>query len=112
MWTSLRQTARTTVPSREVSSPYLNFRTTGTVMRGDGRGATLEALPIPLGSIITLFSPPAFAGPGAIPLIGKLPDPAAPAIRAACANEAAAPLFDEGVCITEADLGLSSRRHH
>ena len=58
-------------------------------MRGDGRGATLEALPIPLGSIITLFSPPAFAGPGAIPLIGKLPDPAAPAIRAACANEAA-----------------------
>ena len=23
-----------------------------------------------------------------------------------------APLFDESVCTTEADLGLSSRRHH
>jgi len=58
-------------------------------MRGGGRGATLEALPIPLGSTITLFIPPAFAGPGAIPLIGTLPDPAAPAVRVACANEAA-----------------------
>jgi len=61
---------------------------TGTVMRGDGSGAILEALPIPLGSTIELFNPPTFAGPGAIPLIGTLPDPAAPAIRAACANEA------------------------
>jgi hypothetical protein len=58
-------------------------------MRGDGSGATLDALPIPLGSTITLFIPPAFAGPGAIPLIGRFPDPAAPAIREACANEAA-----------------------
>ena len=58
-------------------------------MRGDGSGATLDALPIPLGSTITLFIPPAFAGPGAIPLIGTLPDPAAPAIRDACAKEAA-----------------------
>ncbi len=59
------------------------------VIRGAGSGATLDALPIPLGSTITLFIPPAFAGPGAIPLIGTLPDPAAPAIRAACPNEAA-----------------------
>ena len=58
-------------------------------MRGDGRGATLEALPIPLGSIITLFSPPAFAGPGAIPLIGTFPAAGDPALRANCAYEAA-----------------------
>jgi len=56
-------------------------------MRGAGSGAILEALPIPLGSTNELFNPPTFAGPGAMPLIGKLPDPTAPAIRAACANE-------------------------
>src|SRR3979490_140834 len=55
-------------------------------MRGGGSGATLEALPTPLGSTITLFMPPAFAGPGAIPLIGTFPVAAAPALRA---NEAA-----------------------
>ena len=102
-------------------------------MRGGGSGATLEALPTPLGSTITLFIPPAFAGPGATPLIGTLPDPAAPAVRAACANEAAGAARDSnntkaifaGVLdmtklhcltrafgITEADLGLSSRGHH
>jgi hypothetical protein len=55
-------------------------------MCGPGSGATLEALPMPLGSTITLFIPPAFAGPGAIPLIGTFPDPAPPADLA---NEAA-----------------------
>src|SRR5712671_6547903 len=58
-------------------------------MRGGGSGATLDALPIPLGSTITLFIPPAFAGPGGIPPIARFPDPTAPAVRAACANEAA-----------------------
>jgi hypothetical protein len=58
----------------------------GTLMRGGGMGAILEALPIPLGSTVTLFIPPALAGPGAMPLIGTFPDPASPAIRA---NEAA-----------------------
>jgi hypothetical protein len=58
-------------------------------MRGGGSGATLEALPIPLGSTTTLFIPPAFAGPGAIPLIGTFPAAAEPALRANCANEAA-----------------------
>src|SRR5437879_3921289 len=85
---SLRKTAGTTARSHEVTSPYLNFGTTGTVMRGAGSGATLDALPIPLGSTITLFEPPAFAGPDAIPLIGTFPDPAPPALRATCANEA------------------------
>ena len=51
-------------------------------MCGGGSGATLEALPIPLGSIVTLFNPPAFAGPDGIPLIAKFPVPAAPAFRA------------------------------
>jgi hypothetical protein len=77
------------VRRRAVSSPYLNCGTTGMVMRGGGSGAILDALPIPLGSTVTLFRPPMFAGPGGMPLIGILPDPTAPAVRAACANEAA-----------------------
>jgi hypothetical protein len=64
----------------------LNFGTTGTVMRGCGSGTTLAALAMPLGSTIALFNPPAFAGPGAMPLIGTFPIPASPAVRA---NEAA-----------------------
>jgi hypothetical protein len=55
-------------------------------MRGGGIGATLLALPTPLGSTVTLFIPPAFAGPDGIPLIGTFPIPASPA---ALANEAA-----------------------
>jgi hypothetical protein len=55
-------------------------------MRGGGIGATLLALPMPLGSTIALFIPPAFAGPAEIPLIGTFPIPASPAILA---NEAA-----------------------
>jgi hypothetical protein len=57
-------------------------------MRGGG-AATLEAFPIPLGSTATLFIPPAFAGPRAIPLIGTFPVPAEPGLRANRANEAA-----------------------
>jgi hypothetical protein len=41
---------------------------------------------MPLGSTATLFIPPAFAGPGAIPLMGTFPIPASPAARV---NEAA-----------------------
>jgi len=55
-------------------------------MCGGGGGAILAALPMPLGSTATLFIPPAFAGPGAIPLIGTFPIPGSPAILA---NEAA-----------------------
>ena len=54
-------------------------------MCGGGSGAILEALPIPLGSAIALLIPPRLAGPGGIPLIGKFPAPASPAI---IANEA------------------------
>jgi hypothetical protein len=57
-------------------------------MRGGGSGAILfpEAFPTPLGSTTTLFLPPAFPGPGGIPLIGTFPVAGSPAIRA---NEAA-----------------------
>jgi hypothetical protein len=54
-------------------------------MRGDGNEGILDALPIPLGSTLMLLRPPTLAGPAGMPLIGTLPDPAAPAIRA---NEA------------------------
>src|SRR5258708_3298493 len=54
---------------------YLNFGICGTDMRGGGSGAILASFPIPLGSTVVFFSPPAFAGPGAIPLIGTFPDP-------------------------------------
>src|ERR1700710_1457634 len=55
-------------------------------MRGGGIGATLLALPMPLGSTVTLFIPPALAGPAGIPLMGTFPVPPSPAILA---NEAA-----------------------
>jgi hypothetical protein len=55
---------------------YLNFGITGALMRGGGSGAILEALPMPLGSTVALFMPPAFPGPGGMPLIGTFPDPA------------------------------------
>lgn len=58
-------------------------------MFGDGSGGILEALPMPLGSTVTLFNPPTFAGPGAIPLMGTLPVPAAPAIAASDAVDVA-----------------------
>ncbi len=74
----------------EVANPvrnHLNFGITGTLMRGGA--ATLAALPTPLGSTVTLFIPPAFAGPCAIPLIGTFPAAAEPALRANCAKDAA-----------------------
>jgi hypothetical protein len=58
-------------------------------MCGCGSGAILEAFPIPLGSTATLFNPPAFAGPRAIPLMGTFPVAAEPGLRANCAYEAA-----------------------
>jgi hypothetical protein len=74
---------------------HLNCGIAGAVMLGCGSGASLEAFPTPLGSTTTLFIPPAFAGPRAIPLIGTFPVAAEPAGRAnpaeppCCANEAA-----------------------
>src|ERR1700739_842381 len=55
-------------------------------MCGCGSGANLAALPIPLGSTLTLLRPPMLAGPGGMPLMATLPAPASPAVRA---NEAA-----------------------
>jgi hypothetical protein len=99
-------------------------------MRGGGGAAILEAFPIPLGSTVTLFIPPAFAGPGAMPLMGTFPMPAPPADRA---NEAAgvartrknakvifAEVFDKAKLhsgslerrMREADVGSPIRPHH
>src|SRR6266850_1159987 len=61
---------------------HLNCGIVGAAMCGCGSGAILEALPTPLGSTTTLFIPPAFAGPRAIPLIGTFPVAAEPAGRA------------------------------
>jgi hypothetical protein len=126
----LPKTADTTVRSR---LPHLNFGITGADMRGGGGAATLEAFPIPLGSTATLFIPPAFAGPGAIPLIGTFPVPAEPGLRANCANEAAGvarttnrakAIFTEVFGMGKlhyysperrmhgADVGFAIRRHH
>src|SRR5260370_27217590 len=83
---------RPTIRRREVAIGFrnhLNFGITGTLMRGGGGAATRAALPTPLGSTTTLFIPPAFAGPGAIPLIGTFPAAGDPALRANCAYEAA-----------------------
>jgi hypothetical protein len=95
-------------------------------MRGGGSVAILEALPMPLGSTIALFMPPAFAGPGAMPLIGTFPEPASPAIFAndavgeanitRIAKAIFVELFDMGELryeslerrMREADLGLQS----
>src|SRR5882757_11456446 len=66
----------------EHSSHQLNCGIVGAAMFGCGSGAILEALPTPLGSTATLFSPPAFAGPRAIPLIGTFPIAPEPAGRA------------------------------
>jgi hypothetical protein len=55
-------------------------------MGGGGIRAALLALPMPLGSTVALFIPPAFAGPCEMPLIGTFPIPASPA---ALAKEAA-----------------------
>jgi hypothetical protein len=54
----------------------------GAAMFGCGSRAILEALPTPLGSTAALFSPPALAGPRAIPLIGTFPIAPEPAGRA------------------------------
>jgi len=56
---------------------------TGTAMRGDGSGAILEALPIPLDRPSNCH-PPTFAGPGAIPLIGHCRIPRGLRSGAAC----------------------------
>jgi hypothetical protein len=42
--------------------------TTGADMLGEGGGGILAALPMPLGSLIELFNPPALPGPRGIPL--------------------------------------------
>jgi hypothetical protein len=78
-------------------------RPVGLVLGGSG-GATLDALPMPLGSLSELLPPPTLPGPDGMPLTPVVPAPAEPAFGvptalpdpaavppapAVCANDAA-----------------------
>jgi len=65
----------------------------GAVMVGCVSVVILAPSRMPLGSTVVLCSPPAFAGPRGIPLIGTFPEPAEPAGRenAAIAEKPACP---------------------
>jgi hypothetical protein len=70
-----------------IRSFYLNCGIAGTVMRGGGIGATLEAFPLPLGSTDIFSNAPRVAAFGrAPPTAAECPIPAEPPPRA---NEAA-----------------------
>src|ERR1700687_3844551 len=99
---ALPRTVATTGRRREPRSNHLHFGITATLMCGGGGAAALAALPNPLGSTVTLFIPPAFAGPGAIPLIGTFPAAAEPALRANWAYEAA------GAAATTARIAIAN----
>jgi hypothetical protein len=47
---------------------------------GGGGGGTLDALPIPLGSLTELLTPPTLPGPAGMPLTPVVPAPAVPAL--------------------------------
>jgi len=70
-------------------------------MCGVGSGDIFEAFSMPLGSARTLFNPPGFAGPSGIPLIGKFPAPASPAIIANDAVGAARRTKHVGAIVAE-----------
>jgi hypothetical protein len=58
-----RQAAALRAHERDGYPLHLNGGIAGTAVLGGGNGAIFEALAIPLGSTVTLLSPPAFAGP-------------------------------------------------
>jgi hypothetical protein len=60
---------------------------------GGGGGATFDALPIPLGSLAELLTPPTLPGPAGMPLTPVVPAPAEPAlgVPAALLDPAAVP---------------------
>ena len=57
---------------------HLNCGTVGTVMRGGGIGATLEAFPIPLGSVDILPNAPSSAAFDRPPAVPPAADPECP----------------------------------
>jgi hypothetical protein len=74
------QDARDYTPVASPPRNHLNCGTVGTVMRGGGIGATLDAFPIPLGSTDIFSSAPRVAGFGRTP--PECPMPAEPPPRA------------------------------
>jgi hypothetical protein len=71
---------------------FLAYLPVGLVLGGGG-GGTLEALPIPLGSLTELLTPPTLPGPDGMPLTPVVPAPAEPAlgVPAALPDPAAVP---------------------
>jgi hypothetical protein len=79
---------------------FLAYLPVGLVLGGGG-GGTLDALPIPLGSLTELLTPPTLPGPAGMPLTPVVPAPAlgvptalvdpavVPPAPAFCANEVA-----------------------
>jgi hypothetical protein len=61
---------------------------------GGGGGGTLAALPMPLGSLTELFTPPMLPGPEGMPLTPVVPAPAEPAfgVPTALPDPAGAPV--------------------
>jgi hypothetical protein len=57
---------------------FLAYLPVGLVLGGGG-GATLDALPMPLGSLPELLLPPTLPGPDGMPLTPVVPAPAEPA---------------------------------
>jgi hypothetical protein len=58
---------------------FLAYLPVGLVLGGGG-GGTLDALPIPLGSLTELLTPPTLPGPAGMPLTPVVPAPAEPAL--------------------------------
>jgi hypothetical protein len=59
---------------------FVDFHLPVGLVLGGGGGATLDALPIPLGSLIELLVPPTLPGPAGMPLTPVVPAPAEPAL--------------------------------
>jgi hypothetical protein len=83
--------------------------TTGALMFGAGGGAILAALPMPLGSLIELLTPPTLPGPCGIPLTpascAKAGTSPIEQTQNARANDADLPNIDH----TPVSMGLTSR---
>jgi hypothetical protein len=88
------------VPGFRMRSGYRDLislcvhRPVGLVLGGGG-GATLAALPMPLGSLTELLAPPTLPGPDGMPLTPVVPAPAEPAfgVPTALPDPAGAPVL-------------------
>src|SRR5882762_1321630 len=73
------------VPGARMRSGHCDLRSLGVhrpvgLVLGGGGGGTFDALPMPLGSLTELLTPPTLPGPGGMPLTPVVPAPAEPAL--------------------------------